>query len=296
MNRDSVHTDASQKSMDHGVIQSPSLRLGGSTKLLCMIGHPIAQVRAPELVTNEFNRRGINAVLVPCDVQPRDFATVLPSLMRIENLAGFLITVPHKPRVVEFADSLGPHASHAGVASALVRLADGRWRGEAFDGIGCIEAFRHRSVDLVNKRVMLLGCGGAGSSMAIALAKEKPAEIYLVDPIIERAEALMQAVLSTNASVKLMSHNRPIQLSDIDILINASTIGMRDPSHMPIEVDCFPKNIVVFDAVAKEGGTKLLNLARANGCVAIDGVDMMHGQNGKIVDFMVDGWAEARHS
>lgn len=273
---------------------SASLRLSGKTRLLAMVGHPIAQVRAPGLITEEFHRRDIDAVLVPCHVRPENFDILMAALMRLENLAGLLITVPYKPNAAAIADDLGLQARRVGAVSAMVRRPDGTWLGEAFDGIGCLEALERRGVPPAGKHVMLLGCGGAGRSIAFALAAEGVGRLCLVDTDVDRAHALQRSVAKVEDGVDISVGTAPPD--KLDILINASPVGMKDGSELPVDLGPLRKDLVVFDIVARQGGTQLLTLARESGCKAVDGLEMMHAQNGRIVDFMVEGWGIGQHA
>jgi len=82
----------------------------GRTRMFGIIGDPIAQVRSPEMITWEFQRRGVDAVLVPLHVPAADFDGVMPALMRLANFGGFVLTIPFKARALVFADRLGLQA------------------------------------------------------------------------------------------------------------------------------------------------------------------------------------------
>ena len=71
----------------------------------------------------------------------------------------------------------------------------------------------------------------------------------------------------------------------IDVLINASPVGMLDDTRMPIRPETLPRDLIVFDAIVKPEMTRLLSLARDSGCTFIQGREMMRGQISKIVDF-----------
>ena len=106
--------------------------VSGKTRLFGIVGHPIAQVRSPEMITAELTSRGHDAVLVPMHVLPDDFDACLPQLMRVRNLGGLVITIPFKVRACALADELGADARAVGAVNALARGADGRWRAAVF--------------------------------------------------------------------------------------------------------------------------------------------------------------------
>ena len=255
--------------------------VSGKTRLFGIVGDPIEQVRSPEIITAELKRRGHDAVLVPIHVLPGDFDDVLPRLMRMRNLGGLVFTIPFKARATALADELGDQARMLGVINALGRRGDGRWRGDIFDGLGCVEAFRRRGIALAGKRVMLIGAGGAGSAIAGAVAAQRPASLAIYDVDAERAKALAGKVGAAHASVATIER--------IDVLMNATPVGMLDDARLPIAVEGFPRDVVVFDAIVKPETTPLLALAESCGCVTVRGREMMLGQIAKIVDFFYAG-------
>ena len=66
------------------------------TQLFAIVGDPVAQVRSPEVFNRLFDERGVDAVMVPMLVRPSEFAASLSGLRKVENLAGLIVTVPHK--------------------------------------------------------------------------------------------------------------------------------------------------------------------------------------------------------
>src|SRR5690348_13268280 len=136
------------------------------------------------MFTAELRRRSLDAILVPLHVLPDDFDALLPQLLRLRNLDGLIFTIPHKVRACALADHLGDQARIVGALNALARRIDGLWQGDMFDGIGCVEALRRRGIALAGRNAQLLGAGGAGSAIGVAIAAEGPRSlrVYDVDP------------------------------------------------------------------------------------------------------------------
>jgi len=251
--------------------------VSGKTRVFGIVGDPIEQVRSPEMITAEMTRRGHDAVLVPMHVLPDDFDDVLPRILRMRNLGGLVFTIPYKARAAALAAEIGAQARMLGVINALGRGQDGRWRGDIFDGLGCVEAFRRRGIALAGKRVMLMGAGGAGSAIAAAVAGERPSSLRIFDVDAARARALAAKVGGTHADAPTVD--------DVDILLNATPVGMLDDARLPLAVEALPPRLVVFDAIVKPEMTPLLALAVACGCTTVRGREMMRGQIAKMVDF-----------
>ena len=261
--------------------------LSGKTRVFGIVGDPIEQVRSPEMITAEMTGRGHDAVLVPMHVLPADFDALVPQLMRMRNLGGLVFTIPYKARACALASDLGPQARIVGAINALTRGAQGRWRGEIFDGQGCVEAFRRRGIALRGKHVMLIGAGGAGSAIAAAVAFEAPASLTIHDADAARAHSLAAAVTRGVANARVSAG--AVTFEGIDVLLNATPVGMLDDPRMPIEAHALPRELVVFDAIVKPERTPLLALAERCGCTTVRGREMMRSQIARMVDFFFAG-------
>jgi shikimate 5-dehydrogenase len=260
--------------------------IDGKTRVYAIVGDPIEQVRSPEMVTWELQRRGVNAVLFPLHLGSDDFEGAMPSLMKIRNLDGLIFTIPFKARAMAFAQRLGEQARRVGGFNALARGQDGTWIGEMFDGLGCVEAFKRRGYPIGGRRLMLIGLGGAGAAICVAMASEKPSHmgIFDLDPArCERMKAVI-AKISPDTAVDVVTPS----IEGVDILLNATPVGMLNDTRMPIDVGRIPPEVIVFDAIVKPERTSLLRLAEACGCRTVGGREMMLGQIARIVDFFIE--------
>lgn len=263
--------------------------VNGRTRLFGIVGHPIEQVKSPELFGAEFERRGVNALMLPFHVLPEQFDRTIEGLMRLANLDGLVFTIPYKVRAMALAAKVRSNGNKVGAINALRRGADGGWEGDIFDGIGCVEAFRRRGLGFAGKSVQLLGAGGAGAAIAVAVAHEGPARLRISDPDAARANDVVARVKSVDPKIDVALG--PPAIDGIDCLLNASPIGMMGDSRLPLDVATLPGRLIVFDAIVKPEVTPLLALARTGGCVAFGGREMMLGQIGKMVDFFgYEGW------
>ena len=259
--------------------------VSGRTRVFGIVGHPIEQVRSPEMFTAEFRRRSLDAILIPLHVLPDDFDALLPQLLRLRNLDGLIFTIPYKARACALADRLGEEARIVGALNALGHRADGGWHGDMFDGIGCVEAFRRRGIALAGRRALLLGAGGAGSAIGVAIASEAPRSLLVYDVDASRAAALAARISDAFPALEV-SAGSP-RLDGIDILLNATPAGMLDDGRLPIAIAQLPGAMIVFDAIVKPETTPLLALAERCGCTTVRGRDMMRGQISRIVDFFL---------
>ena len=266
--------------------------VSGRTRLFGIVGHPIVQVRSPAMFSGALRARGLDAVLVPLHVTPEDFDTTVPALLRLRNLGGLIFTVPFKARAATLAWSLGPQARTVGAINALARDGE-RWQGEIFDGLGCVEALRRNNQSLQGKRIMLAGCGGAGSAIGVAIAHEHPAFMRIFDLDRSRAEALAGKVASVSPDTQVEIAEP--RVDDVDILLNATPMGMLDDARLPFPIERLPAALTVFEVVVVPQRTPLIQLAERCGCHTIFGYEMTRGQMDRMIDFFIaDGQTERR--
>ena len=257
--------------------------VNGKTRVYGIVGDPIEQVRSPEMVTWEMQKRDHNAVLIPMHIARDEFDSVMPQIMRMRNLDGLIFTIPFKAQAIALAKILGPQASQIGAINALKKHSNGAWSGEIFDGIGCVEAFKQRGITLQDKRLQLIGLGGAGSAICVALAYEKPKLLRLFDINAQTTERMAKMV-NTISPQTVVEVGLPLA-EGIDILLNASPVGMLSDARLPLAVEQFKKELIVFDAIVMPENTPLLSLAQDCGCQVVRGREMMLGQISKIVDY-----------
>ena len=257
--------------------------VNGKTRVYGIVGDPIEQVRSPEMVTWEMQKRHHNAVLIPIHIARDEFDSVMPNIMRMQNLDGLIFTIPFKAQAIALAKTLGPQASQIGAINALKKHSNGAWSGEIFDGIGCVEAFKQRGITLQDKRLQLIGLGGAGSAICVALAYEKPKLLRLFDINPQTTERMVKMV-NTISPQTVVEVGLPLA-EGIDILLNASPVGMLNDARLPLAVQQFKKELIVFDAIVMPENTPLLSLAQDCGCQVVRGREMMLGQISKIVDY-----------
>jgi shikimate dehydrogenase len=256
----------------------------GSTRLYAIIGDPIAQVKSPEILNPRFAAAGMDAVLVPVNVRPERFEETVSGLMAVGNLDGIIATVPYKARIMPFIDNVLPAAAVVGVANALRRETDGRWSGNMFDGLGLVRGLGEASVTPAGRKIMLVGAGGVGSAIAVALADAGAATIMIFDIDAGKAEALARRVSAAFPACTVRAG--PVEIAGHDTLVNATPIGMAPEDSLPMALDGLGPETIAIDVIHKrEGVTPFLDRARALGCRIFDGHVMLHGQAEELAQF-----------
>ncbi|MER6344740.1 shikimate dehydrogenase family protein [Streptomyces sp. NPDC001595] len=250
--------------------------ISGNTRLFAVLGDPVQQVRAPEMLNPVFAELGLDAVLVPVHAPVAHLREVVRGLQRAANVDGLLVTVPHKAAVRDLADVLSPAVELAGGANALRRGADGRWYAENFDGAGFVAGLTAAGHTPAGKRVTLLGAGGAGGAIAAALTTAGVASLDVVDLDTHRVRAVLDRL--TPYAGNRVRAGGPAAVRASDLIVNATPLGLRDTDPLPFDPTEAAPGTVVADIIMTPRDTRLLRTAAARGLPVHHGEHMLSHQ------------------
>jgi shikimate dehydrogenase len=258
--------------------------LGGATRLHVIIGDPIAQVRAPGGITAAFAARGHDGILVPIQVAVADLSDFLSVAARLKNLDGIVVTIPHKFACYEACASATDRAHFLGAANLMRRRVDGRWHGDMVDGLGFVGAARAKGIDPKERRALLIGAGGAGSAIALALVDAGVSELAIHDSEIARRDALIGRL---NMLGKTRAHAGSSDPSGYDLVANATPAGMQAGDSLPVDVARLARAAYCGCVITKPEVSPFIAAARKIGCVTATGTDMYLAQQQMMVDFLL---------
>ena len=261
----------------------------GATRVVFVVGDPIAQVKSPAGVTAGLRARGVDAICVPAHVKPSDLADFLSMAWRMPNVDGVLVTVPHKVAAVPLCADLTPGARAIGAVNVLRRAPHG-WRGDMCDGDAFVDALREAGAAVAGQRALLVGAGGAGVAIAHALVAAGVCELAVHD-INERRRDEVLAQLRSEAARNAC----PVQLRSgwrdpegYDLVCNASPLGMRDGDPLPVEAVGLRPGIWVGDVITVPAEPPLVAEARRRGCRVSTGEDMFRHVSSRLVNFLLE--------
>ena len=249
----------------------------GRARVLSIIGHPIKQVRSPAALNAELARRGIDAVLVPFDIEAAALDAFFTLLRACENMPGAIVTIPHKIASAGFVDTLSDRAQLLGAVNMVRRHPDGRLEGDMVDGLGYLAALAQHGLSPRGKSVAVFGGGAVGRALLLALCEAGAARVAFHEPDAERRGALQ--LLAERAGVaKRITLDAIETYPDADIVTNASPLGMRPDDPLPFAPDRLKPGAHVTDVVTDPEISPLLAAARACGLTVQTGRAMAEAQ------------------
>jgi shikimate dehydrogenase len=245
----------------------------GRTKIIAHLGYPTEAFKAPMIYNPWFDRKGIEAAVVPLGVQAEDYPALLPMLLRVTNVHGALVTMPHKVTTARLVDELTTTAKIAGACNAILRRPDGSLLGDMFDGAGFVRGVERKGKRIAGARALVVGSGGVGSAIAASLAAAAPAAIGLFDAMPTSAEALGERLRSHYPALQIATgSNDP---DGYDIVVNATPLGMKQGDPLPVDISRLAPGTFVGEVVMKEEFTPFLRAAMQKDCPVQIGTDML---------------------
>jgi len=249
----------------------------GKTRVCGVIGDPIEHTLSPTIHNAAFNHLKLDFVFLAFRVKAADLENAIRG-MRGLGIHALNVTMPHKSTVIKYLDEVDSAVNFLGSANTILNK-DGKLSGFNTDGVGALKALRENGTELAEKKVLLLGAGGAAKAIAFALAEEA-GELAILNRAAEKAAVLADALnrvfgkkiaggaLSPSAVQK--------NLQDADILVNATSVGMHPNINQSLVAPQWLKpNLTVMDIVYNPVETKLAKDAKAAGAKVISGVEML---------------------
>jgi shikimate dehydrogenase len=258
------------------------MRINGKTKVLGIIGHPVAHSLSPVMHNAAIEALGLDYVYVPFPVAPEDLSTAVSGLRSL-GVSGFNVTIPHKTAVMPLLDRISHEAELCGAVNT-VKLENGLLVGFNTDGAGLLKSLRDDlDFEPAGAVVLILGAGGAARGALASLCTAGASRIIVANRTRERAETLVETFRDGFGNVSI--HIIPLEagsleenLKDTDLLLNTTSVGMSGSSFEGLNLAFMGRRGMVYDMVYSPSETRLLADARRNGLACANGIGMLAAQ------------------
>lgn len=249
-------------------------------KFACLLGSPVAHSISPAMHNYSFEKLGVDAKYYAVDVNADGLEDVMKDI-RATDFLGANVTMPLKTEIIKYLDKLDISSQLAGAVNTIVPI-NGQLVGYTTDGAGFVDSLREINVDVEGKDILILGAGGAATSVIVELAIDKANSITIakrfnktIGDVLEFANRVTTKT-NVKTSVIDIEDNNAIKEAILHrhILINATPVGMTSNKTL-IDKSFLRKELVVCDLIYEPPMTKLLKDASDIGCKYINGKYML---------------------
>ena len=258
-------------------------RITGHTELIGLIAYPIRHSSSPKMHNEAFAKLGLDYAYLAFEVDNSTLEDTIKGF-RAMKVRGSNVSMPNKTVVHKYLDKLSPAAKMCGAVNTIVND-NGVLTGHITDGIGYMTALKDAGIDVIGKKMTIVGAGGAATAIEIQAALDGVAEISIFnmkDTFWERAEKTIKEI-NENTKCKATLYD----LADLDSLkreiassylfTNATGMGMKPlegQTYIP-DKSFFRSDLIVSDVVYSPKETAMLTMAKEVGCKTTNGLGMM---------------------
>ena len=244
-------------------------RSDNSQTLAAVIGFPVNHSLSPTIHNAGFKHLNLQWNYIPLEVEEGDLEEVFEQ-MRSSNLKGLSVTMPYKAKAAVMVDECTPTAKALGVVNCVTSTDKGLI-GHNTDGDGFLKALKHDAdFDPKQKRVVVLGAGGAAKAITEALGRAEVSSLVVINRTQAKAESTAALAIDVGTVGDLED------ISEADLVVNATSLGMKDnATQFPCPVDLIHSDQLVVDLIYHPLKTPWLSAAEQKGARTHNGVSML---------------------
>lgn len=258
-------------------------RITGHTELIGLIANPIRHSKSPMMHNTAFEALGLDYAYLVFEVDQSTLKTAVEGL-RALGVRGFNVSMPNKGPIMQYLDEILPAGRLCQAVNTVVNE-NGRLIGTSTDGEGYMMACKDQGIDIIGKKITLLGAGGAATAIAMQAGLDGVGEIAIFNRddafwsrAVENVEKL-NTQTACRATVHRLEDTETLrrELADSVLLVNATSVGFGDQRGLcPIpDASLLRPELVVTDVIYSPEKTPLLEMAESLGCKTMNGIGMM---------------------
>ena len=247
-----------------------------------VIGFPISHSLSPIIHNFYLNKYKINGTYQTFEIPNENFEDSIKNLVQQQNLSGFNITIPHKEKIYNLCQHLSKTAQMTKAVNTLIVMENGKFFGHNSDAEGFIKNFFNHcpNYQLNNKKCLVIGAGGASRAIIYSLISQKVSQIFIANRDQEKALKLIADFKNFSQQNLVDLKFIPLKtsfdfLNEVDLIINASSLGMINQQKLDIDISNAKKTAIVYDIVYKPLITDLLSQAKKLDLKIITGIGML---------------------
>ena len=258
-------------------------RITGHTELIGLMAYPIRHSSSPAMQNEAFAKLGLDYAYLAFEVDNDTLEDAITGL-RALKMRGSNVSMPNKTVVHKYLDELSPAAEMCGAVNTIVND-NGKLTGHITDGIGYMQSLKDNDIDVIGKKMTIVGAGGAATAIEIQAALDGVSEISIFnrkDEFWANAEKTVEKInTKTNCKATLYDladlDKLKEEIADSYLFANATGMGMKPlegQTYIP-DKSFFRKDLIVTDVVYFPRETEMLRMAKEVGCKTMNGLGMM---------------------
>ena len=248
---------------------------------LGVIGSPIEHSKSPEIHTNFADQFDLELVFEKYLVSKNECLEWVKSFFESGGL-GLSVTLPLKEVVLEIADDISLRAKQAAAANMLF-LKDGKIFADCTDGLGLVTDLKTKEIDIADKKILILGAGGAAKGIVPSLLKENPKQVIVANRTPEKAIQLVAQIQELGGSQMKSSILMPSSLTldnlentSFDLVINATSASTSVDQNLEVDSSIFKGAAAALDLYYSQTDTKFMQMAKEQSVTKVyDGWGML---------------------
>ena len=256
------------------------MQIDSKTILMGLFASPSAHSISPIIHNNAFEKLGLNYVYLSFEVNKDNLKDAAQSIKTL-NMRGVNLSMPNKKEVIQYLDEISETAKLSQSVNTIVND-NGILKGYSTDGKGFFKSLEEEKIFMKDKNITILGTGGASIAIISQAVFEGIKNIFVFkrDKNWKEQKKILDNIASkTNCNIELNSlEDKNIlkrKIEESDLLINATSVGMKEDFSLIEDKSFFRKDLIVSDIIYNPEKTKLLQIAEKEGCKIINGIGML---------------------
>ena len=256
------------------------MQIDSKTILTGLFASPSAHSVSPIIHNNAFEKLGLNYAYLSFEVGKDNLKDAVQSIKTL-NMRGVNLSMPNKKEVIQYLDEISETAELSQSVNTIVND-NGVLKGYSTDGKGFFKSLEEEKIFIKDKNITILGTGGASIAIISQAVFEGIKNIFVFkrDKNWEEQKKILDNIANkTNCNIELNSlEDKNIlkkKIEESDLLINATSVGMKEDISLIEDKNFFRKDLIVCDIIYNPAKTKLLQIAEKEGCKIINGIGML---------------------
>ena len=239
-------------------------------KIYGVLGFPLKHSFSPKLHNYWFRKLKINATYKKFEVSEKKIKELIKKI-KLKKIYGLNVTVPYKLKIIKKLNWLNGDARFTRSANTIF-YKNNKLIGENTDVYGFERGFLKKIKNIKKKTALILGAGGVVSSIVLALKRNKIKKIIICNRTLKKIYSLKKR-FKINFQVEIWK-NRNKQLNNADIIINATSLGMKNKPSLILDVRRIKPKSVYCEIVYNPLKTKVIKQCLKRGIKTLNGLDM----------------------